>query len=130
WEQLFRPGKSEARTGLAKRKAGCHHLCLRGQQRRSASAANGHLRPPLEWASIRTGRDMTISSAVIPRTTPDRLALLATLFCGLAAIFVMVVVSYQAGFVSPDSWTYLMMAESVRSIESCSISGEYVAYHP
>ncbi len=73
---------------------------------------------------------MTISSAVIPRTTPDRLALLATLFCGLAAIFVMVVVSYQAGFVSPDSWTYLMMAESVRSIESCSISGEYVAYHP
>lgn len=46
------------------------------------------------------------------------------------SLFVMAFVANSLGFVSPDSWNYLRLAESFSKGDGCSIGGEYFAVFP
>lgn len=53
---------------------------------------------------------------------------LAAILC--ASLFLVYFVSISVGFVSPDSWNYLRLAESLSSGLGCSVQGEYFAVFP
>jgi hypothetical protein len=48
----------------------------------------------------------------------------------LALLFLSALVSMAFGFISPDSWNYLYLAQSLRSGDGCSVDGQYFANFP
>lgn len=49
---------------------------------------------------------------------------------GSITLALMAYVATRVGFISPDSWSYLLLADSLLQQGSCSIGQQYVAYHP
>jgi hypothetical protein len=48
----------------------------------------------------------------------------------ILSLVVIALVSHRVGFVSPDSWNYLRLAESILNGTGCSVGGEYFAAFP
>lgn len=60
----------------------------------------------------------------------DRSVPLLCALTGIALLVALTAISTRVGFVSPDSWSYLMMADSLLEKGSCEIGGKYSAIHP
>lgn len=57
----------------------------------------------------------------------------ARVFCYLTVILILLLTALLAaafGFITPDSWKYLHMAQALRQGQGCSLAGEYFAVFP
>lgn len=58
------------------------------------------------------------------------LSLLSASLVAFSALMVVLYVSLEVGFVSPDSWNYIRISESLSGGDGCSVRGEYFAVFP